>query len=592
MSAATDILGMLDDAPALDNPLNGLVERTQADPSAPFEPAVLEALADLRATDTRAFQAMRIKLKGAKCGVTALDDAINALTPSGADAELEPLVVARRLLASTFLHSVHWQGEFRRFRAGAYHVVEDGAVRRDVYHHLDEQQISPNARRVSDVIDALRGEAHLSRTITPPCGIDGADLGPLLHFPNGTLDLATGELLAPDPSRFVLNTLDVEHNSDAATPIAWLRFLDSIWHDDPETIDTLQEVMGYLLTCRTEQQKLFLIVGPRRSGKGTIFRVITDLLGRGNVAAPTLATLTAPFGLQALVGKQAALISDARLSGRTDQAIVAERLLSISGEDHVSISRKFQEDHTGRLPVRFVIATNELPRLSDSSGALASRFLILMARRSFYGAEDHSLYDRLRPELPGILQWSIEGLRRLTDRGRFVQPRSAQDAVRVLEDLGSPISAFLRDECTLDPMATVEVDRLYSAWKQWCEDSGRGHATNKEVFARDLLSAQPMVRRYRPRSEDARVNMYRGVRLGTFEPVVRGGQGSSLFVRTHGGRVFEEGDTSFPGGSERNRADPRPPLTTRCSTCTTARGHSKDPDCRQCHGTGHVEVPA
>ena len=51
-------------------------------------------------------------------------------------------------------------------------------------------------------------------------------------------------------------------------------------------------------------------------------------------------------------------------------------LLSISGEDTLTIDRKYREPWTGRLPTRFMILTNELPRFSDSSGALASRFVM------------------------------------------------------------------------------------------------------------------------------------------------------------------------------------------------------------------------
>jgi putative DNA primase/helicase len=66
-------------------------------------------------------------------------------------------------------------------------------------------------------------------------------------------------------------------------------------------------------------------------------------------------------------------LSDARLSTKADSKIVVERLLSVSGEDSLTIDRKYREPWTGRLPTRFVIMSNELPRLSDSSGALASR---------------------------------------------------------------------------------------------------------------------------------------------------------------------------------------------------------------------------
>ena len=55
-----------------------------------------------------------------------------------------------------------------------------------------------------------------------------------------------------------------------------------------------------------------MMVGPKRSGKGTIARVLRKLIGERNVAGPTLSSLGGPFGLQPLLGKSGAIISDAR----------------------------------------------------------------------------------------------------------------------------------------------------------------------------------------------------------------------------------------------------------------------------------------
>jgi putative DNA primase/helicase len=142
-------------------------------------------------------------------------------------------------------------------------------------------------------------------------------------------------------------------------------------------------VFGYVLSGDTRLQKIFLFVGPKRGGKGTIARVLTGLLGAHHVAAPTLASLATNFGLSPLIGKPLALVSDARLSMKADNKIVVERLLSISGEDSLTIDRKFREPWTGRLSSRFLILTNELPRLTDASGALVSRFIVFVLTKSF-----------------------------------------------------------------------------------------------------------------------------------------------------------------------------------------------------------------
>jgi hypothetical protein len=127
-----------------------------------------------------------------------------------------------------------------------------------------------------------------------------------------------------------------------------------------------------------------------------------------HVAAPTLTSMSSKLGLQPLIGKPLALISHARIHG--SHSVVVERLLSISGEDAITIDRKNREAWTGTLPTRIVIATNELPRLGDASGALASRMIILNTPESFYGRENHDLTDNLMEELPGIFNWALDSL--------------------------------------------------------------------------------------------------------------------------------------------------------------------------------------
>jgi len=346
-----------------------------------------------------------------------------------------PLASARELIRRHYtaaeLRTIHHRGGVFYWWTGThYPAADDATIRAKVYEFLDgatrwdedekaNVPFQPTRNKVHDVIDALKAAANLDSATTAPAWLDDtADLPPaeIVACTNGLLHLPTRSLLKHSPSFFVHNALDFAYDTDALDPVEWLRFLDSLWPEDPASIETLQEMFGYLLTGDTRQQKVFLLVGPKRSGKGTIARIMTALLGRDNVCGPTLASLGQNFGLAPLIGKQAAVIADARLGARADQVAVAERLLSISGEDSITIDRKFLPAWTGRLSARFVILTNELPRLTDASGALASRFIVLTLAQSFYGREDHTLAGRLLPELPGILNWSIEGWERLQAR--------------------------------------------------------------------------------------------------------------------------------------------------------------------------------
>ena len=295
----------------------------------------------------------------------------------------------------------------------------------------------------------------------------------------------------------------------------WLSFLEQIWGTDIDSIAALQEWFGYLLTPDTKQQKILMMVGPKRSGRGTIARVLKALAGSSSVVNPTLSTLARPFGLASFIGKPIAVFPDARLSSRPDNAAIVECLLSISGEDDQTIDRKHMPAWTGKLSTRFVLISNELPRLRDVSGALAGRLIILRFIRSFYGQEDMALFDRLRPELPGILRWAIAGWERLNRRGRFLQPRSAGELVATMDELTSPIAAFLRDRCVVEPDATCPVAAMYESWRSWCQEHGRDAVGDGHSFGRDLHAAVPALTTIRPRTALGRLRHYQGIRLRT-----------------------------------------------------------------------------
>jgi len=370
-----------------------------------------------------------------------------------------------------------------------------------------------NPGTVRAALETIHNFVHLPATLTAPVWLNGGSSRPsaseILPCRSCLLHLSTMERLDPTPSFFTTTALDFDWEPQAPEPRAWSRFLHELFDDDNQSHELLQEWAGHCLTAGTSLQKMLLIVGPRRSGKGTVARVLTRLMGTSNVCGPTTSSLGGQFGLQPLIGKSLAIISDARFTGENIPTVV-ERLLCITGEDMLTIDRKHLPCVTMKLPTRFMFLTNELPRLNDSSGALAGRFVILRTQKSFYGKEDTTLTKKLVEELPGILNWAIEGWRRLRDRGRFVMPQSVEDAVRDLEDLSSPVGAFVRDQCVVEPGRRVWVDDLYAAWRRWCEDQGRTAMSTKQSFGRDLAAAVTGVA---CRRGSGNVRFYEGISL-------------------------------------------------------------------------------
>ena len=323
----------------------------------------------------------------------------------------------------------------------------------------------------------------------------------------------------PTPLFFSTSCLDYDFEPDASKPEEWLKFLDQVWGTDTQSIALLQEWIGYLLTPDTSQQKILMLIGPPRSGKGTIGRVITALLGPNNVCNPTLSGLATQFGMENLIGKSAAIISDARVSGKTDTAVVVERLLSISGEDSQSIHRKQRSEWNGRLPTRFIAISNEIPKVRDASSALFNRFMFLQMTENFLGREDTGLSERLEPELPGILGWAVAGWARLQKNGRFSAPKSSENLSRSMADSCSPIFAFTRERCIESKDAgdsvKVPVQDLYSEWRTWNLSKGREHVGGDDEFGRQLRAAAPKIERKQRRVDGSVKWCYLGIRLLT-----------------------------------------------------------------------------
>ena len=82
-----------------------------------------------------------------------------------------------------------------------------------------------------------------------------------------------------------------------------------------------------------------------------------------------------------------------------------------------------------------------------------------------------------------------------------------------MEDLASPVGAFVRERCVTGPGNRVPVEDLYREWRSWCEVHGKTGPGTVETFGRDLRAAVPAVAKTRPREAGGRVWYYSGIRV-------------------------------------------------------------------------------
>lgn len=455
-------------------------------------------------------------------------------TPAVRPAPSNPMGVARELILEHTEDGCRtlrrWRGGWMRYQGTHWAEVESTEISAWLYQRLEHAEYThvdprtgvsenrpwrPNRNKIAHVLDTVTAITHLPEKVNTPSWQDGPVLAPakeLVACRNGLLEVTTKKLHPLTPTYFNLVSVPFDYQPEVAPPSRWLAFLEQLWPADPDSITALQEYFGYILSGRTDIHKIMLLVGPTRSGKGTIARVLESLVGDGNYQGPTLASLATNFGLAPLIGVPLAVVSDARLSAKDNAGQIVERLLSISGEDVLTIDRKHREQWTGKLPTRFLVLSNELPRLGDASGAIANRFLVLAMHNSFLGKEDTQLTGKLLAELPSILNWSLDGLERLARRGSFTVPQSSDEAVTALHDLISPMSAFVRDTCEIG--GSVALDVMYRAWSWWAESNGH-RPGSAQTFGRDLRAVLPALKVTQPRVNGVQVRHFVGVRLSS-----------------------------------------------------------------------------
>ena len=420
-----------------------------------------------------------------------------------------PTETAQKFLSWRSPQLRHYRGQFYEWTGTHYSAIGHSDMRAEVYHFLTDltrvrtetglRKPNPNSRHVGQILDALaNGNAHLASKIRAPAWLPGADPEVLsknrpediLALRNGLLNLVTGELLPHRPEFFTMNAADYDFDP-LAKALRWETFVTEILPNDIEAQNTLQELMGYTLTADTSQQKMVALIGKKRSGKGTIAYVLGQLIGPENVTTPLMDSLKDRFGLEDLIGKKLAVIPDARFEARA-QGLV-ERLLAISGEDPIGIERKGISERGDARGLRIWMLSNEIPKFTDASGTIAHRFILIRFTQSFFEREDTALRGKLAGELPGILNWAIAGLRRLRERGHFIQPQSSMALIQLMEDIASPTKACVRELFEIGPDQSMDWDECCETIATWREENGHAKMSKKGI-ERDLVAIDPAIR--------------------------------------------------------------------------------------------------
>jgi putative DNA primase/helicase len=297
---------------------------------------------------------------------------------------------------------------------------------------------------------------------------------------------------------FSTNLLPYNYDPKATCP-TWEKCMLEWFPEDAESRREIQKMFGYLLVPDNQFEKFFVLTDKQgRAGKGTMVTVLGWLIGSGNICASSFSGLGQNFGLGNAIGKSVILLNEANASNDRDvPSLAIDRVKMITGNDQVEVEKKNLDVITTKLTARFVLSCNRPPKMRDASGALLKRMHLIEFRQTFFGRENSKLKDRPGPlyaELPGILNWAIEGLRMLyfEDKG-FIRPASSEEYFTDMRRMAAPVSAFVTDCIQTGDVTELRCDRdaVYKAYRGWCREmAGIERPMTREAFfgeARQLL---------------------------------------------------------------------------------------------------------
>lgn len=337
---------------------------------------------------------------------------------------------------------------------------------------------------------------------------------------NGVLDTRTRRLEAHSPDVLLTVMLPVEYDPEAGCP-AVRRFLGEILL--PEDVPVVQEFAGYFLYRANPYHKALILLGDGANGKSTLIRLMGALLGQDNYAVVSLQEFdTDKYAKAELYGKLANLADDLPSTRIRDLATFKK----LTGNTVIRAQRKYQHPFNFVNHAKSVFSANRLPPINDRSYAVFRRMSLVDLPNTFEGDgqidQGHLLARLTSPrELSGLLNWALDGLERLLERGGFPDGTTVTEVDEEYTRRSEPIKAFLDDMCVIDPDAQVPKEDLRRAYSRYASERGLRRMDMGEitealgVCVDGLDSVRPMI-------GGTRVWCYRGVRLRPSDGSVEG----------------------------------------------------------------------
>lgn len=383
-----------------------------------------------------------------------------------------PKRLANYIMASSQFITFQDTEETYIYNNGIYRPNGEAIIKKTIENILGKEG---NTYRVNETLNHIKRSTYIDRK--------SIEIHPeLLCLQNGILNIGTGELMPHTPDIIFLNKIPVTYNTDADCPKI-KKFISEIVSESD--IPLIQEMAGYCLYRDYSLDKAFLLIGEGSNGKSTLLNLITKFLGKENVSSISLQDLdTNRFAIAELHGKLANTYADL-----PDRALNhTGKFKMLTGGDIISAERKFKGHFTFTNYAKLIFSCNKVPESRDDTTAFYRRWIMINFPHKFEGKNKNpNILEEIttEDELSGLLNWALEGLRRLLKNGHFSNSITTEEIREQYIKQSNPVLAFVEDRLISDSQGEISKDELYRLFCDYCEEVGLPTKA-KNVFGREL----------------------------------------------------------------------------------------------------------
>lgn len=298
-----------------------------------------------------------------------------------------------------------------------------------------------------------------------------------LNLQNGTLEVdAEGKprLREHRQEDCLLNSLPFAYDEKAESPL-FQDFINRVLPDAECQMVLKEFVANALVGGAVTLQVMLILLGCGANGKSVLLEVIGALAGAENVSNISLSELT--DDPNALLRFEHKLLN---LSSESGQKWNMMTMKCLTSHETVMVKSLYQNKRETKDYGYMIAAMNELPQ-AEKTDAFYRRLKILPFKAVITSEEaDPALAVKLKGQLPGILNWFLQGLPGLLRRQRLSQCKVCNDELQKYRMLSNSVHLFVTECCRSG--GEVLGTTLFKEYKSFCEDCGVRNPVNLPQF--------------------------------------------------------------------------------------------------------------